>query len=54
MTVYIPRGWLEAVLAVLQRRALQLFIKPVFSPRWSIPFQRRWLTLMARIALPVP
>ena len=54
MTVYTPRGFLEAVLAALQRWALQLFIKPVFSPRWSIPFQRRWLTLMARISLPVP
>ena len=54
MTVYTPRGFLESVLAALQRWALQLFIKPVFSPRWSIPFQRRWLTLMARISLPVP
>ena len=54
MTVYTPRGFLEVVLAALQRWALQLFIKPVFSPRWSIPFQRRWLTLLARISLPVP
>ena len=54
MTVYTPRGLLEAVLATLQRWALQLLLKPVFSPRWSIPFQRRWLTLLARIALPVP
>jgi len=54
MTVYTPRGILEAVLAALQRWALQLFIKPVFSPRWPISFQRRWLTFMARISLPVP
>jgi cation diffusion facilitator CzcD-associated flavoprotein CzcO/acetyl esterase/lipase len=54
MLVFTPRGWLEKLLAALQRKALQILIKPVFSPRFSIRFQRRWLDLLARLSVPVP
>jgi cation diffusion facilitator CzcD-associated flavoprotein CzcO/acetyl esterase/lipase len=54
MVVFTPRGLMEALQARLQRTLLQLFIKPVFSPRFSIPFQRRWLSALARVSLPVP
>jgi cation diffusion facilitator CzcD-associated flavoprotein CzcO/acetyl esterase/lipase len=52
--MFTPQGWLEKLLAGLQRLSLQAFIKPVFSPRFSIPFQRRWLEALARLSLPVP
>ena len=48
MQVFTPQGWLEKLLAGLQRASLQLLIKPVFSPRFSIGFQRRWLEALAR------
>ena len=54
MVVYTPRGAAESLLARLQRWSLQLLIKPVFSPRFSIAFQRRWLAVLARLSLPVP
>ena len=54
MIVFTPRGWLEKLLAGLQRKALQALIKPVFSPRFSIRFQRRWLDVLARVSVPVP
>jgi cation diffusion facilitator CzcD-associated flavoprotein CzcO/acetyl esterase/lipase len=54
MQVFTPQGWLEKLLAALQRAALQALIKPVFSPRFSIAFQRRWLGGLARLSLPVP
>jgi cation diffusion facilitator CzcD-associated flavoprotein CzcO/acetyl esterase/lipase len=54
MLVFTPRGWLERLLAALQRKALQALIKPVFSPRFSIRFQRRWLDGLARLSVPVP
>jgi cation diffusion facilitator CzcD-associated flavoprotein CzcO/acetyl esterase/lipase len=54
MVLFTPRGWLEKLLAGLQRKSLQAFIKPVFSPRVSIGFQRRWLEALARLSLPVP
>ena len=54
MTVFTPQGWLEKLLAALQRKALQGLIKPVFSPRFSIRFQRRWLDALARLSVPVP
>ncbi|WP_291013164.1 FAD-dependent oxidoreductase [Hydrogenophaga sp.] len=54
MQVFTPQGWLEKLLAGLQRASLQLLIKPVFSPRFSIGFQRRWLSLLAKLSLPVP
>ena len=54
MLVFTPQGWLEKLLAALQRKALQALIKPVFSPRFSIHFQRRWLDVLARLSVPVP
>jgi len=54
MILYTPQGWLEKLLAGLQRKSLQALIKPVFSARFSIGFQRRWLALLARLSLPVP
>ncbi|TXC67186.1 hypothetical protein FSC37_20135 [Piscinibacter aquaticus] len=39
-----PRGgWPERIAAALLRGSLQLLLKPVFSPRVPIPFQRLWL-----------
>jgi cation diffusion facilitator CzcD-associated flavoprotein CzcO/acetyl esterase/lipase len=46
-----PRGWTEACMAGLLRATLRSLLKPVFSPRRSIPFQRRWLEGLSRIAL---
>jgi cation diffusion facilitator CzcD-associated flavoprotein CzcO/acetyl esterase/lipase len=54
MVLFTPHGWLEKLLAGLQRKSLLALIKPVFSPRFSIPFQRRWLEMLARLSLPVP
>jgi cation diffusion facilitator CzcD-associated flavoprotein CzcO/acetyl esterase/lipase len=54
MQLFTPQGWLEKLLAGLQRASLQLLIKPVFSPRFSIGFQRRWLEALAKLSLPVP
>lgn len=54
MVLFTPHGWLEKLLAGLQRKSLQALIKPVFSPRFSIAFQRRWLEVLARLSLPVP
>jgi cation diffusion facilitator CzcD-associated flavoprotein CzcO/acetyl esterase/lipase len=51
MTVYQPRGLAEAVIAVLLRWTLKLLLKPVFSPRCPIPFQRRWLKALSRVTL---
>jgi len=51
MIAFEPRGALEAFLAGLQRLLLRLLIKPVFSPRRRIAFQRRWLAAMARTTL---
>lgn len=30
---------------------LRLLLKPVFSPRWSVPFQRRWLLALSWLSL---
>ena len=38
----------EAISAFLLRATLKLLLKPVFSPRWSVDFQRRWLAGLAR------
>jgi len=54
MPMFTPQGWLERLLAALQRKALQALIKPVFSPRFSIAFQRRWLAGLVRLTVPVP
>ena len=46
------RGLREALLAPLLRTTLQWALKPAFSPRWSIPAQRRWLAGVSRLSLP--
>lgn len=51
METYRPAGWLEALVAAALRTTLRALLKPVFSPRWSIAFQRRWLSALARISL---
>ena len=51
MAEFQPRGLKEALLAAVLRASLQLLLKPVFSPRFSIAFQRRWLALVARTTL---
>lgn len=49
-----PRGgWRERLLAALLRGSLQLLLRPVFSPRVPIPFQRLWLKALARTTLPL-
>jgi cation diffusion facilitator CzcD-associated flavoprotein CzcO/acetyl esterase/lipase len=47
-----PQGRFEAVMAALLRKTLQLLLKPVFNPRFSIAFQRRWLGWMSALTLP--
>ena len=47
MTTYNPRGLAEALLAFVLRWSLKLLLKPVFSPRFSIAFQRRWLLALS-------
>jgi cation diffusion facilitator CzcD-associated flavoprotein CzcO/acetyl esterase/lipase len=51
MIVYRPKGFAEAVLALMLRWSLKLLLKPVFSPRFPISFQRRWLALIAKTTL---
>lgn len=51
METYRPDGWLEALVAAALRTTLRALLKPVFSPRWSIALQRRWLSALARISL---
>jgi len=46
-------GLRERLLAALLRASLQLLLKPVFSPRVPIPFQRLWLKALARTTLPL-
>ena len=54
MTVqnFEPTGAREAVLAPLLCGVLKTLLKPVFSPRWSIAAQRRWLGGMVQLNLP--
>ncbi|HOX67880.1 MAG TPA: alpha/beta hydrolase fold domain-containing protein [Burkholderiaceae bacterium] len=51
MIVYQPSGIVEGLKAALLRTSLKLLLKPVFSPRWSIGFQRRWLLALSRTTL---
>jgi cation diffusion facilitator CzcD-associated flavoprotein CzcO/acetyl esterase/lipase len=46
-------GWRERILAALLRGSLQLLLKPVFSPRVPIPWQRLWLKALAHTTLPL-
>ncbi|OYU99399.1 MAG: hypothetical protein CFE45_13110, partial [Burkholderiales bacterium PBB5] len=48
----VPAGAAEAALAAVLRGTRQALLKPAFHPRWSIPAQRRWLALVARLNLP--
>ncbi|RPE70823.1 cation diffusion facilitator CzcD-associated flavoprotein CzcO [Tibeticola sediminis] len=48
---YTPDGWRERVVAFILRWTLRLLLKPVFSPRFSVAFQRRWLEALSRIAI---
>ena len=49
---YPPQGIVEWALAAVLRLTLRLGLKPVFSPRVPIVWQRRWLELMSRLTLP--
>ena len=49
LTQYPPSGFAEAVAAAILRRALQMLLKPVFSPKVSIARQRRRLLRLARV-----
>lgn len=49
--IHRPEGLLEHLLAGVLRSTLRALLKPVFSPRWSIGFQRRWLRLLSRTTL---
>ena len=47
-----PHGLIEKLLGGLLRKTLQGLLKPVFSPRFSIAFQRRWLGWLSRLTPP--
>ena len=51
MIVYQTGGFAESLKAALLRISLKVLLKPVFSPRWSIDFQRRWLLGLSRTSL---
>jgi cation diffusion facilitator CzcD-associated flavoprotein CzcO/acetyl esterase/lipase len=46
-----PKGVVDALLAFVLRWTLKLLLKPVFSTRCSIGFQRRWLAGLSKIAI---
>ena len=47
-----PPGAFDNLLGGVLRKTLQGLLKPVFSPRFSISFQRRWLGWMSHLTLP--
>ena len=47
LSQYPPHGVAEAIRAAILRRALQTLLKPAFSPRRSVAFQRRWLKTLS-------
>lgn len=51
MAHFHPSGLVEASVAFVLRNSLRLLLKPVFHPRFSIRFQRRWLALIAKTTL---
>ncbi len=53
MILFKPHGFVEWTVAALYRLMLRVFIRPAFSPRVPIAWQRRWLEVMAR-STPVP
>ena len=48
---YPPQGVAEGMMAAVLRLSLQALLKPAFSPRVSIPAQRRWLRWMSMLTL---
>jgi len=54
MTLYQTPGVREAVVAAMLRASIRLLLKPVFSPRFSVAFQRRWVERMTAGALLAP
>ena len=47
-----PRGLREAIVGAILRKMLQGLLKPVFSPRFSIGTQRRWLERLSALSIP--
>jgi acetyl esterase/lipase len=47
-----PRTIFERIAGAVLRRFLQLLLKPVFSPRFSIAFQRPWMRFLSALTLP--
>ena len=47
-----PAGATERLVAALLRGTLQVLLKPVFSPRVPVAWQRRWLRVMSTLTLP--
>ncbi|MBL8360812.1 MAG: FAD-dependent oxidoreductase [Rubrivivax sp.] len=47
-----PRGLREAIVGAILRKMLQRLLKPVFSPRFSIGTQRRWLERLSALSIP--
>ena len=39
--------WGDTLLAAILRTSLRVLLKPILSPRWSLPMQRRWLERLA-------
>lgn len=48
---YPPHGGAERVVAALLRTLLRSLLKPVFSARVPIAFQRRWLRVLSKLSL---
>jgi cation diffusion facilitator CzcD-associated flavoprotein CzcO/acetyl esterase/lipase len=48
---YPPHGALERIAATLLRTTLKLLLKPAFSPRVPIRWQRRWLRAISALTL---
>ncbi|GAC1599490.1 MAG: hypothetical protein NVS4B10_10720 [Myxococcales bacterium] len=46
-----PQSIAEVVAATLFRRLLQWLLKPVFSPRFSVSFQRRWMRALSLLTV---
>lgn len=46
-----PRGGIERVIAAVLRGMLKALLKPAFSARVPIPWQRRWLGVLSKLSL---
>lgn len=49
-----PRGGIERVIAAVLRGMLKALLKPAFSARVPIPWQRRWLGVLSKLSLVPP